>query len=189
MSGPVVAIGYILLIPSILGMLACSLVFLRIITLSNPHPSVASEHSQTSQDAFDQNFRRNCEEAFDRVYEQTIGPPNLRITADYCECALSAYKETHSELTARQICREKYADGTIAASLPEIQRLYVAAMDSTEKQEREPSAGFSIIPVIGSGLAIALGIAFFVSGLLGWLLVMKKRVLQCSMCGAVINAS
>lgn len=32
-------------------------------------------------------------------------------------------------------------------------------------------------------------VAFFVGGLLGWLLVMRKRVLQCSVCGAVVNAS
>jgi hypothetical protein len=28
-----------------------------------------------------------------------------------------------------------------------------------------------------------------VSGLLGWLLVMRKSVLQCDVCGAVVNAS
>jgi hypothetical protein len=32
-------------------------------------------------------------------------------------------------------------------------------------------------------------IASLVGGLLGWLLVMKKRVLQCSTCRAVVNAS
>lgn len=36
---------------------------------------------------------------------------------------------------------------------------------------------------------LLLGIGAFISGLLGWLLVMKKRVLQCSTCGAVVNAS
>jgi hypothetical protein len=38
-------------------------------------------------------------------------------------------------------------------------------------------------------LAIIIGVPSFVGGLLGWLLVMKKRVLQCSVCGAVISAS
>jgi hypothetical protein len=42
---------------------------------------------------------------------------------------------------------------------------------------------------IAGGIAIFLGLAFFVGGLLGWLLVMKKKVLECSTCGAVINAS
>lgn len=39
------------------------------------------------------------------------------------------------------------------------------------------------------GLSLALGIGFFIFGLLGWLLVMKKRVLKCDYCGAVVNAS
>jgi hypothetical protein len=42
---------------------------------------------------------------------------------------------------------------------------------------------------IGVGVAAFFGIASFVGGLVGWLLVMKKRVLQCSFCGAVVNAS
>jgi hypothetical protein len=41
----------------------------------------------------------------------------------------------------------------------------------------------------GMWITIAIGIACFVGGLLGWLLVMRKRVLQCSFCSAVINAS
>ncbi|MGP8155935.1 MAG: hypothetical protein ACLQMT_03630 [Candidatus Acidiferrales bacterium] len=43
--------------------------------------------------------------------------------------------------------------------------------------------------VIGGAFAIFWGVAFFVGGLLGWLLVMKKRVLQCSVCGATVSAS
>jgi hypothetical protein len=43
--------------------------------------------------------------------------------------------------------------------------------------------------VIGGGFAILLGVASFVGGLLGWLLIMKKRVLQCSVCSATVSAS
>jgi hypothetical protein len=42
---------------------------------------------------------------------------------------------------------------------------------------------------VGSGLAIFFAILCFVGGLFGWILVMRKRVLQCSWCGAVISAS
>jgi membrane associated rhomboid family serine protease len=45
------------------------------------------------------------------------------------------------------------------------------------------------VAVLGGGLSIATAIASVVGGLVGWLLVMKKRVLQCSVCGAVVNAS
>lgn len=40
-----------------------------------------------------------------------------------------------------------------------------------------------------SGFAVFCGVSSFVGGLFGWLLIMKKRVLQCGTCGAVINAS
>jgi hypothetical protein len=43
--------------------------------------------------------------------------------------------------------------------------------------------------VFSGGFIAAFGVASFVGGLLGWLLVMKKRVIQCSNCGAVVNAS
>jgi len=57
---------------------------------------------------------------------------------------------------------------------------------STNTQSRE---GAGIIALLGTGFT---GFAFVVSligGLLGWLLVMKKHVLQCSTCGATIAAS
>jgi hypothetical protein len=38
-------------------------------------------------------------------------------------------------------------------------------------------------------IVVAIGIACFVGGLLGWLLMMRKRVLQCPVCGAVVSAS
>jgi len=45
------------------------------------------------------------------------------------------------------------------------------------------------VAVIGGGFAIFTGLVCFIGGLVGWLLVMKKRVLQCSVCSAVVNAS
>lgn len=42
--------------------------------------------------------------------------------------------------------------------------------------------------IVGT-IAIFVGISSFVGGLLGWLLVMKKRVLQCAVCGATVTAS
>lgn len=42
---------------------------------------------------------------------------------------------------------------------------------------------------LAGGFSIFIGLAFFVSGLLGWLLIMKKQILQCNVCGAVVNAA
>ena len=43
--------------------------------------------------------------------------------------------------------------------------------------------------VIGGGIGIFLAVIFFIGGLLGWLLVMKKKVLYCTNCSAVVPAS
>lgn len=49
------------------------------------------------------------------------------------------------------------------------------------------------LSALGIGLStvtyLLVGVAAFVSGLLGWLLVMKKTILQCDFCGAVTPAS
>jgi len=43
--------------------------------------------------------------------------------------------------------------------------------------------------VIAGGFSMFIIVAAFVAGLLGWLLIMRKRVLQCPHCGAVVPAS
>lgn len=53
----------------------------------------------------------------------------------------------------------------------------------------QPGPLDSALPFLGGGFAIFCAIASFVGGLLGWLLVMKKRVLQCSVCRATVSAS
>jgi hypothetical protein len=42
---------------------------------------------------------------------------------------------------------------------------------------------------IGTLVFVYIGICCFVFGLLGWLLIMKKHVLQCVYCGAVVDAA
>lgn len=42
---------------------------------------------------------------------------------------------------------------------------------------------------IAGGFSIGIIVMAFVGGLLGWILVMKKKVLQCPMCSAVVPAS
>ena len=42
---------------------------------------------------------------------------------------------------------------------------------------------------LAGGIVFVFGIASFVGGLLGWLLVMKKKVLRCSVCSSTVNAS
>lgn len=52
-----------------------------------------------------------------------------------------------------------------------------------------PGQGGPQAGCLGGCLGVGGLIAFFVGGLLGWLLVMKKDVLKCGVCGSVIARS
>ncbi len=84
------------------------------------------------------------------------------------------------------------ADYIAYPGIPMVQYSWVK--DATEKLRAGSQVLISDDNATRVGQALAermflfLGIAAFVSGLLGWLLVMKKRVLQCNICSAVINA-
>lgn len=188
MSGPVVAIGYILLVPSIIGMFASALIFLGVITYKGDKPNTTSLPTQSFQEGFDGGFRQNCATSFAQNYQQASGttaPPLLIV--EYCECALSAFKETYSETEAAQSCIQRVKDGSLAVPDQKIQDLYSKPVNNAFRPQSEPIGNW--FHILGGSFAIFLAVASFVSGLLGWLLVMKKRVLKCSVCGAVINAS
>jgi hypothetical protein len=188
MSGPAVAIGFILLIPSVLGMLFSVLLFFGFIAL----PVVgrlgtnASESSHPFQSDFDASFRKSCARNFQQKYIQASGvsaPQSL--VEQYCECALSTFKETGSETMAAQTCIQKTTNGTLDTPSQDVDALY-----SNNTSHQSPNrAVASLAGILGGGFSIVLGVSSFVGGLLGWLLVMRKRVLQCDVCGAVVNAS
>jgi len=207
MSGPVVAIGYILLIPSILGMIGCALVSFKLFTYNPVRSPVFSKLSASLPETQDTSFRRRCINGM-MLYNQNHPDQVFTATAiaEVCECSLAMFKETYAypvastknaELSAISSCTEKYVNGTLVVPSDDIQQFYAAVIRGSEKQapesnstpEPEANSTPNFVSILGGGFTLALGIAFFVSGLLGWLLIMKKRVLQCSVCGAVINAS
>lgn len=118
----------------------------------------------------------------------------LPLVEKACECALSSYKETGSENLAAQTCYQQAVDGTLPAPERDVSEFYdgdvhPAARDDTNSTKTLGIGTLGLFGFLGSISAVALGIASFVGGLLGWLLVMRKRVLQCDVCGAVVNAS
>jgi len=176
MSGPVVAIGFILLIPSILGIVFSGLM---LIGVNSIHPS------QPYQSAEDAKFRKGCKDAFVEKQAQYTGVSQVS-APQFCECALSVYKETGSVDVkgAGQTCAEQAVNGTLKEPDQSVDVFYKDASSQSAEE-----TGTNVARFIGSGFAVAVGIASFVGGLLGWLLVMRKRVLQCNLCGAAINAS
>jgi hypothetical protein len=62
-------------------------------------------------------------------------------------------------------------------------------IEDAQRKLRISNTASGLGALFGGGIAVGFGISCFVGGLLGWLLVMRKRVLQCTLCGAVVNAS
>jgi hypothetical protein len=153
MSTPVVVIGFILLIPSILGILFSLLLLLGV------SGSGATVNLQAKRQAASQ--------------MQDAGVPTRIINAvlagnsDYVDQWMNADTVANGRVTAFQEETVRQAQTELHAS----------------------TVGTGIGMFFGAGLAIFLAVSSFVGGLLGWLLVMRKRVLQCSLCNAVVNAS
>jgi hypothetical protein len=185
LSGPAVAIGFILLIPSVLGMLSCAAMLLVFNTSVGATLGINANVSRhLHQNAFDADFRRSCAEST-RLRSQDEGRfPSQQQIEEYCECALSSYKESGSVMETSESCTRRVNEGTLDTPSRDVDALYSGAA-SNAKQD----ATLAAVSVLGNAFFIGWGVAFFVSGLLGWLLVMKKRVLQCDVCGAVVNAS
>ncbi len=145
MSGPVVAIGFILLIPSILGMLFGFLMLFA--------TGVAS--SQTSA---------------------------------------SGEREIRARLVAKQIPEpiiSEVATGKTVSDAELVSLTYEqrAAVHDAQLSASAQKVGAGAGTVIAGGFSLFVIIMSFIGGLLGWLLIMRKRVLQCPLCGAVVPAS
>lgn len=187
MSGPVVAIGFILLVPSVLGMIVSGLLYFGIITTTAITAGVLGRAPDTPTPTGPVvGFRRAC------VNTPEMALP-MRTREQYCECSLSEYKTSGSAKYATDVCSQKLRYNALPDIDEQTQRLYNGLIDTGDSQNSLPTAT-KVGAVLGTGMVfsgytIGLGVAFFVSGLLGWLLVMKKRVLQCNACGATVNAS
>jgi hypothetical protein len=144
MSPPVVAIGFILLIPSILGIIFCFAV------------GFLSGGAATQMAATDK------QQARDELTQASV-------PADEIEAIMN-----HQPLTQDQI----------QALTPDQKR---ATDDATFKLSTS-RVGSGLASVLAGGW-FCMAVSFFVGGLLGWLLVMRKRVLQCQHCGAIVAAS
>ncbi len=142
MSGPVVVIGFILLIPSVLGMLFG--IFMLFIT--------GAASTQTS----------------------VSGERKIRAAQDVPE-----------PIIAEVIAKKSVGNAELESLSPEKQSAIHDAQLSASAQR----VGAGAATVIVGGFSLFIVVASFVGGLLGWLLMMRKRVLQCVRCGAVVAAS
>src|SRR5262245_25805922 len=147
MSGPVVVIGFILLIPSVLGMLVGILTLVGVIAAVPAHSQIPSMNPETRT----------------RLEAQQVPEPVIT-----------------------QVAASKPIDeAQLAALTPQQQTAVRVAQLSLSAGKVRSGAGV----VVASGLSLFVIVMSFVGGLLGWILIMRKRILQCTRCGAVVPAS
>jgi hypothetical protein len=145
MSTPVVAIGFILLIPSALGMLFA--ILMLFLTGAASKATSASNERQI------------------RAELVAHGIPDSIINKIASDTPLS-----HDDVV----------------SLTYQQQTAVREAESSRLGQK---VGDGVATVVAGGFSTFVFVAAFIGGLLGWLLVMRKRVLQCARCGAVVPAS
>jgi len=145
MSGPVVAIGYLLLVPCVIGMLIGLVMMFA--------TGGASDASFT---AIEDEYRSSLVEAGipETLVEKSAKPGGLTATD---RDSLSPEQRT--------------------------------ALSSAELAKSAGQLGAGAGTAVAGGFGIFLIVVSFVGGLLGWLLIMKKKVLQCGSCKAVVAAS
>ena len=145
MSSVVVLIGYILVIPSVLGIL------FGVIGLVGSG-SAGSSGMQKNRTRVEAELRTAS--VPQAVIDKLNTSPNGLAVADT------------ARLTGRQRSAIRDASLTLVAS----------------------DAGTAIGTGLVAGASLFIMIASLVGGLLGWILIMKKRVLQCDRCGATVAA-
>jgi len=145
MNAIVVIIGYILLIPSVLGMAASGL---TCIGVGGAAASTSASMSEATS--------RSLTEA---------GVP-ARVVSEFDSSGT-------------------VAESTLSSLPPEQAEQVRSLLLSDSAGQVGAAAGAGIM-----GLGAALGFVMsLVGGLLGWLLTMRKKVLQCGSCSAVVAAS
>jgi hypothetical protein len=145
MSGPVVVIGFILLIPSVLGMLFGILMLV----------GTAASTSQISP-TIEKDVRS-------QLVAQDVPEP----------------------IIVKVVASKPVGDSELQTLTPEQVSAVRQAQLSSSGGKLGAGAGVALV----GGFSIFIIVASFVGGLLGWLMIMRKRVLQCSRCGAVVAAS
>ncbi len=145
MSGPVVVIGFLLLIPSILGILFS--ILMLFLGAGTSAAAIASAKREVEADLIAKGVPKGIVEKVIKL--ETIPDGDLAKLKDDRRNAVDSARRT---LTA------------------EIAR-----------------SGIGGAAVVGT--SVCVGISSFIGGLLGWLLVMRKKVLQCNFCGGVVAAS
>ncbi|MDQ2946929.1 MAG: hypothetical protein M3Y27_13465 [Acidobacteriota bacterium] len=150
------AIGYILLIPSVLGILGSGSLFL-----------VSTSATASASHQVD---RRTRQEAIGIM--RNAGVPHQIINE-----VLSGERQSPQAWLNQVADQEGSADDRIQTAA------LTNAVHQAETELEGASTGSGLLGEFVGGFFLIMGVISFVGGLLGWLLVMRKRVLQSALAG------
>jgi len=162
MSSPVVIIGYILLLPTVIGTIG-GLCIIVMGAATGTAAGVAGASSEGTSSEVDSTVREALEEA--------------KIPISIIEKVVDQKPITKAErgsLTKDQVETVDVAETAIKVG---------EAADTIATAGVIGASGFAV------GFGIFLIVLSFVNGLVGWLLIMKKDVLLCNQCGATVDAA
>jgi hypothetical protein len=158
LSTPVVLIGFILLIPSLIGMLIGAMGLIG---------SLAATGASATGDAVSFSTQRDAIENMIR----------LRVPRRIVAAVVA--------LRSDEIDDWFNSDHGGSGPPPLVQQ------EAVKKAQSDLASGISQFSVAAwaGPFSVFIGVASFVGALFGWLLVMRRRVLQCADCGTVVNTS
>lgn len=174
MSGPVVAIGYIFLIPSVVGIVFSVFLFIYAASFAGR----AAIRSTVTQEV--DVTQPRIAGAIQDMRELGIAESKIH------DVLTLAYQQFPPEIPLPDTTLGMGRRVVVEEAIDAVHDNWIT--ENANAQRLHPQANLWVSS-IETGFALVIGISSFVGGLLGWLLVMKKRVLKCSACGAVVNAS
>jgi hypothetical protein len=145
LSGPAVFLGYVIGVPSGLGLILAGLLFL--LTGSATASSSDTIRTSMAQDLVDRGLPAAV------ASRAVTGPP-------FSRAELERMPEDHQRMIELQRSAQLGAD-----------------------------AGAGLFALMGGGASLCVGVSSLFGLLIGYLLTMTKRVLECTACGATLAAS
>ena len=145
MSMPVVVIGYLLLIPCVIGML------IGIMGLFGTGAAVSEVSDQMNQDS--------------------------KAKLEAAQIPTAVIESIEEDATV---------DASDTANLSQEQ---LEVVEQAKLDRGAQIIGTGLGAAAAGGVSIVAIIFSFIGGLIGWLLIMKKKVLQCNSCSAIVSAS
>jgi hypothetical protein len=167
MSSPVVAIGFILLIPSILGIVFSALMLVGAIADADTGSQNTLASTESAQEISNDQFRINCFKTAPGYFRDEFGTTlSIPTLAQVCECDLNSVNANGDSEVALRECTNEWSTNALPPIDEYTQGLYLDLSTNGKRtiQPEQPNRFSFAAHILGGGIAVFLGIASFVGG-------------------------